>query len=120
MPRAEIELLSEELHYPMNRCLEAVRRSVAGGLAASVLRGPALPRPHEDHSRLAQALAHHACRHGHTALFTKTRRLLADLAGGHADGTWGARLKRCAKPDVLVLDDLAIRAHTTVQHADNS
>ena len=67
---------------------------------------------------IAQALAHHACRHGHTAVFTKTSRLLADLAGGHADRTWGTRLRKWAKPDVLVLDDFAMRDLTT-QHADD-
>lgn len=69
-------------------------------------------------THLAQALAHHACRHGHTAAFTKTSRLLADLAGGHADLTWGARLRRWAKPRILVLDDFAMREFTTTQADD--
>jgi DNA replication protein DnaC len=69
-------------------------------------------------THLAQALAHQACRRGHSAAFTKTSRLLADLAGGHADRTWGARLRRWAKPDVLVLDDFAMRDFTTVQADD--
>jgi len=43
---------------------------------------------------IAQALGHQACRRGHSALFTKTSRLLADLAGGHADRTWATRLRR--------------------------
>ena len=34
---------------------------------------------------IAQALGHHACRHGYNVTFTKASRLLADLAGGHAD-----------------------------------
>ena len=46
---------------------------------------------------IAQAIGHHACRHGHTATFTKTSRLLADLAGGHADRTWTTRLNRWAR-----------------------
>lgn len=69
-------------------------------------------------THLAQALAHHACRHGHTAAFTKTSRLLADLAGGHADRTWGARLRRWAKPNVLILDDFAMREFTATQADD--
>ena len=69
-------------------------------------------------THIAQALAHHACRHGHTAAFTKTSRLFADLAGGHADRTWGARLRRWAKPAVLVLDDFAMREFTTTQADD--
>lgn len=69
-------------------------------------------------THLAQALGHHACRRGYTTTFTKTSRLLADLAGGHADRTWGARLKRWARPDVLILDDFAMRDFTAAQADD--
>jgi DNA replication protein DnaC len=69
-------------------------------------------------THLAQALGHQACRRGYTATFTKTSRLLADLAGGHADRTWGTRLRRWARPDVLVLDDFAMREFTAVQADD--
>jgi DNA replication protein DnaC len=58
---------------------------------------------------LAQALGQLACRRGHTAAFTKTSRLLADLAGGHADHTWAARLRRWARPALLIMDDYAMR-----------
>jgi DNA replication protein DnaC len=67
---------------------------------------------------VAQALGHAACRRGHTAIFTKTSRLLADLAGGHADRTWGARLRRWARPDIVILDDFAIREFTVAQADD--
>jgi DNA replication protein DnaC len=67
---------------------------------------------------IAQALGHHACRRGHTVAYTKTSRLLADLAGGHADRTWGTRLKRWAKPDLLILDDFAMRDFTAIQADD--
>ena len=91
----------------------ATGRYITAGQAI-ILHGPVgVGKTH-----IAQALAHHACRHGHTAIFTKTSRLLADLAGGHADRTWGARLRRWAKPDVLVLDDFAMRDLTT-SHADD-
>jgi len=53
---------------------------------------------------LAQALGQLACRRGHTAAFTKTSRLLGDLAGGHADHSWANRLRRWARPALLVLD----------------
>jgi DNA replication protein DnaC len=69
-------------------------------------------------SHVAQALGHAACRRGHTVAFAKTSRLLADLAGGHADRTWGARLRRWARPDVVVLDDFAIRELTVAQADD--
>lgn len=69
-------------------------------------------------SHIAQALGHAACRRGHTAAFAKTSRLLADLAGGHADHSWAARLRRWARPDVLICDDFAMRAFTVAQADD--
>src|SRR5919201_1402143 len=39
-------------------------------------------------THLAQALGHIACRRGHSVTFAKTARLLAELAGGHADRIW--------------------------------
>jgi DNA replication protein DnaC len=50
--------------------------------------------------------------------FTKTSRALADLAGGHADRTWPRRLAELARPDVLILDDFAMR-ELTAQQADD-
>ncbi len=67
---------------------------------------------------LAQALGQLACRRGHTAAFTKTSRLLADLAGGHADHTWGTRLRRWARPALLVMDDFAMRELSLAQADD--
>ncbi len=67
---------------------------------------------------IAQALGHAACRRGYTVVFTKTSRLLADLAGGHADRTWAARLRRWARPDLVILDDFAMRDFTPPQADD--
>ena len=53
---------------------------------------------------IAQALGHQACRLGYSVLFIKTARLLSDLGGGRADGTWTTRLRRYLHPDVLILD----------------
>ena len=69
-------------------------------------------------SMIAQALGHQACRRGYSVAFTKTSRLLADLAGGHADRTWETRLRRWARPTVLVLDDFAMREFTPTQSDD--
>src|SRR5580698_6453929 len=49
---------------------------------------------------IAQALGHAACRRGYSARFTKTSRLIGDLAGGHADRTWEARLRSWTRPTV--------------------
>jgi len=69
-------------------------------------------------STIAQALGQQACRRGYSVAFTKTSRLLADLAGGHADRTWETRLRRWARPSILVLDDFAMRAFTPTQSDD--
>ena len=69
-------------------------------------------------SHVAQALGHAACRRGHTVAFVKTSRLLADLAGGHADRTWEARLRRWARPALVILDDFAMREFTVAQADD--
>lgn len=69
-------------------------------------------------SHIIQALGHHACRQGYKVLYMKTSRLLADLGGGHADGTWEARLRRYIQPDLLILDDFAMKEFTVPQAED--
>ena len=69
-------------------------------------------------THIAQALAHLAIRAGAEARFIKTSRALAELAGGHADGTWTRRLRELARPAVLVLDDFAMRELTPAQADD--
>jgi DNA replication protein DnaC len=67
---------------------------------------------------IAQALGHAACRRGYSARFTKTSRLIGDLAGGHADRSWETRLKAWTRPTVLILDDFAMREFTPSQADD--
>jgi DNA replication protein DnaC len=69
-------------------------------------------------SHVAQALGHLAIRHGANVLFTKTSRLLATLAGGHADRTWDRRLAEFTRPAALILDDFGMREHTAQQADD--
>lgn len=69
-------------------------------------------------SHVAQALGHAACRRGHSVVFTKTSRLLGDLGGGHADRSWESRLRRWARPALLILDDFAMRDFTVSQADD--
>ena len=66
----------------------------------------------------AQALGVEACRQHRRVVFTKTNALLADLAGGRADGSWATRLRRYLSPDLLILDDFAMREHTVLQTED--
>jgi DNA replication protein DnaC len=69
-------------------------------------------------SHVAQALGHAACRRGHTVIFATAARVLADLAGGHADGSFEGRLRRWARPQILVMDDFGIRPFTATQADD--
>jgi DNA replication protein DnaC len=57
---------------------------------------------------LACALAHQACRQGARALYWRVPRLFQELALARADGTYTRLLRRLARMDVLVLDDLAL------------
>ncbi|MDQ1247714.1 MAG: hypothetical protein QG597_2085 [Actinomycetota bacterium] len=69
-------------------------------------------------THLAQALGHNAIRRGIDVRFSKTSRLLADLASGHADHSWDKRLREYTRPGVLILDDFAMRAFTDPQADD--
>lgn len=54
---------------------------------------------------LACALAHQACRQGHSAYYVRLPRLLDELNIGRADGRYGKLLKQLARIDALVIDD---------------
>lgn len=69
-------------------------------------------------SHIAQALGHLAIRHGAEVRFIPTSRMLAHLAGGHADRTWDKRLRELARPNLLILDDWAMRELAPTQADD--
>ena len=69
-------------------------------------------------THVAQALGHHVARRGGDVRFVKCARMLADLAGGHADRTIGQRMREYTRPLVLIIDDFAMREHTTTQSDD--
>lgn len=54
---------------------------------------------------IACALANQACRNGYTATYTRTPRLLHDLAIARGDGSYAQLLKKLSKSHVLILDD---------------
>ncbi len=118
--RFEQAVTIEDFDFSYNEKLPAARirdlaslRFVEAGESV-ILHGPVgVGKTH-----VAQALGHLACRRGHAVAFTKTSRLLADLAGGHADRTWAQRLRRWARPGLLILDDFAMREFTTAQADD--
>ena len=69
-------------------------------------------------THLSQALGHQACRAGYNVLFIKASRLLSDLGGGRADDSWEKRLQYYLKPNLLILDDFAMKEFTKTQAAD--
>lgn len=69
-------------------------------------------------SHLAIALGHLACRRGYDVVFTTCSKLLAELAGGHADRSFATRLRKLAKPAILVVDDWGMREFTAAQADD--
>jgi len=69
-------------------------------------------------THLAQAFGHQACRAGYNVLFIKSSRLLSDLGGGRADDTWEKRLQYYLKPNLLILDDFAMKEFTKTQAED--
>ena len=54
---------------------------------------------------LACALAHKACREGHSAWYLRLSRLLQELAIARGDGRYAKLLATLARTEVLVLDD---------------
>lgn len=69
-------------------------------------------------THLAQALGHQACRHGYSVLFAKTNQLLSDLGEDRADDAWEKRLHQYLKPDLLIIDDFALKEFTKTQAED--
>jgi DNA replication protein DnaC len=64
---------------------------------------------------VACALAHHACRQGHRALYWRVSRLFHAVALSRADGTYTRLLAQLARAEVLLLDDFGL---TPLQEAD--
>jgi DNA replication protein DnaC len=71
-------------------------------------------------SHIAQALGHLAIRHSADVRYAPTSRVLAELAGGHADRTWPRRLGELTRPALLILDNFAMREFTAPQADDLS
>lgn len=69
-------------------------------------------------SYLSCALAHAVIRHGHTALYVRTPRLLDDLAVSRGDGRYQRLLAQLQKVSLLVLDDLLLTPASVEQCRD--
>jgi len=59
-------------------------------------------------SYFACALGQAACRRGLRVLYRRTPRLLDELALAKSDGSYGRTLKKLARIDVLILDDMGL------------
>src|ERR1700730_2648639 len=64
------------------------------------------------------ALPHAAVRRGHTALYRRPPRLLADLALSRGDGRYVRRLAQLAKVGVLVLADFLLTSPSIIEAKD--
>lgn len=69
-------------------------------------------------SFLACALAHQACREGHTVLYYRLPRLFAELAVAKADGRYPKLLNKLARTHLIVLDDWGLAALDDAQRKD--
>jgi DNA replication protein DnaC len=67
---------------------------------------------------LACALTHAAVRRGHTALYVRTPRLLAELALSRGDGRYVRRLGQLARIGLLVLDDFLLTSPNVIEAKD--
>lgn len=69
-------------------------------------------------SFIACALAHQACRDGHTVRYLRLPRLLSELSLARGDGRYRKLLTQLARTEVIVLDDLGLDALTDLQRRD--
>ena len=60
-------------------------------------------------THLAQALSFEACKKEMDALYITVEKMLRDINGGRADGTLGKRLRKYTSPQLLVLDEFALK-----------
>ena len=67
---------------------------------------------------LACALAHKACREGHTALYLRLPRLLQEMAIAKGDGRYPKLLATLAKTEVLIVDDWGLAKLTAENRRD--
>lgn len=117
--------------FPFEATLESFDWGYNAGLPAAVIRdlarlefidageGVCLHGPvGVGKSHVAIALGHLAARRGYDVAFTSASRLVAELAGGHADRSFETRLRRLAKVGVLICDDWAMREFTATAADD--
>lgn len=118
------------LKYPQ-ACIEDVQGNNSRGLNRSAFTSLALSRWVEQgltvvisgptgsgKSWLACALAQHACRRAHSALYLRVPRLAEELRILHGKGSFSAWLAALARTEVLILDDWALAPLEPAARAD--
>jgi DNA replication protein DnaC len=118
------------LKYPQ-ACIEDVQGNTGRGLNRSAFTSLALSRWVEQgltvaiigptgsgKSWLACALAQHACRRAHSALYLRVPRLAEELRILHGKGGFSAWLATLARTEVLILDDWALAPLEPAARAD--
>lgn len=69
-------------------------------------------------SFFAQALGHAACRAGYRVLFKRADRFLQHLARSRADNSFDRELRSFLTPDLLIVDDFALKKLSSQATAD--
>ena len=67
---------------------------------------------------LACALGHSACRAGYRVLFSRADTMIKTLAQSRADNSFDRQLREYIAPDVLVIDDFALRRLSALGSSD--
>jgi DNA replication protein DnaC len=67
---------------------------------------------------LSCAFIQKACREGHSALYTRTPRVLQELYLARGTGTYAKTIDKLAKPDLLVLDDFGLAPLSDTERRD--
>ncbi len=69
-------------------------------------------------SHIAQSIGHRACRAGNTVLYCAAHEMLTQLRAARADESYERRMLRFTAPDLLIVDDLGLRALTRDEPID--
>ena len=69
-------------------------------------------------THLASALGHAACRAGHQVLFLRADRLLKEIHQSRADNSTEKAIRKLLLPDLLIVDDFALRRLDAQQSSD--
>ena len=69
-------------------------------------------------SHIAQAIGHRACLAGYHVLYVAAHDMLKQLRAARGDGSHDRRLLRFTSPDLLIIDDLGLRALVTDEPID--